>query len=140
MKLDFEEAGNLLEANRGATTITIEDEDVNPEQRNAAVFTPDRDDEDPLASDDKTEVWTRLTLSENVFIFMHFQMLLHQIVIWIILFFSISFCFSIEASLWAKEKCPVLDVWVLPKIFRRRDPSRNINLQLILMSFNHCGN
>lgn len=57
MKLEFEEAGNLLEANRYATTISIEDEDVKPEkQRKAAGFTPDGGDEDPLASDDKTEV------------------------------------------------------------------------------------
>lgn len=33
---------------------------------------------------------------------------------------------SSQASLWAKEKCPLLDIWVLPKTFWRRDPSRNI--------------
>lgn len=67
MKLEFEEAGNLLEANRDATTISIEDEDITPEkQRKAAGFTPHGDDEDPLASDDKTEVWTTPTLPDNV--------------------------------------------------------------------------
>ena len=70
MKIEFEEAGNLLEANRDAVTISIEDEDVKPEkQRKDAGFIPDGDDEDPLASDDKTEVWIRLTLTENAWDF-----------------------------------------------------------------------
>lgn len=63
MRLEFEEAGNLLEANRDAVTISIEEDNIKPDkQRKAAGFTPDGDDEDPLASDDKTEVCTRLTL------------------------------------------------------------------------------
>ena len=63
MRLEFEEAGHLLEANRDATTISIEEDDIKPDkQRKAAGFTPDGDDEDPLASDDKTEVSTRITL------------------------------------------------------------------------------
>ena len=62
MKLEFEEADNLLEANRDATTISIEDDDMPERQRNAAGFTPDVDDEDPHASDDKTEVCTTITL------------------------------------------------------------------------------
>ncbi len=105
--LEFEEAGNLLEANRGATTISIEDEDVNPEkQRKAAGFSPDREEEDPLAGDDKTEVWTRLTLYENVLIFMNYQMLLHQIFIWLILFFSISFFFQLKLLSGQKKSAP----------------------------------
>ena len=70
MNIEFEEAGNLLAANRDATTISIEDDDIKPEkQRKAAGFAPAGDDEDPLANDDKTEVRTRLTLTENVGIF-----------------------------------------------------------------------
>lgn len=62
MTLEFEEAGNLLEANRDATTISIEDDDIQPEkQRKAAGFAPDVDDEDPLASDDRAEVCIRLS-------------------------------------------------------------------------------
>lgn len=63
MQLEFEEAGNLLEANRDAITISIEDEDTKPErQSKAAGYTPGGDDEDPLASDDKEEVCETLTL------------------------------------------------------------------------------
>lgn len=63
MKTEFEEAGQLLEGNRDAVTISIDDEDVKPEkQRKAAGFTPDDDDDDFQANDDKSEVWTRLTL------------------------------------------------------------------------------
>ncbi|TNN88397.1 Protein YIPF1 [Liparis tanakae] len=58
---EFEEAGNLLEADRNATTITIEDDITLPEkQRQAAGFLSDRDEEDILASDDKTEVKERI--------------------------------------------------------------------------------
>lgn len=57
MKIEFEEAASLLEADRDATTITIDDEDTKAEkQRVAAGFIPGGDDEDRLASDDKTEV------------------------------------------------------------------------------------
>ncbi|KAM6919219.1 protein YIPF1 [Xenentodon cancila] len=53
---EFEEAGTLLEAHRGATTITIEDEDVHTDrQRNAAGFVADVDDEEHLL-DDKAEL------------------------------------------------------------------------------------
>ncbi|XP_059200967.1 protein YIPF1 [Centropristis striata] len=52
---EFEEAGQLLEANRDATTISIEDDNIKPEkQRKAAGFSPE--DEDPLASDDREEL------------------------------------------------------------------------------------
>lgn len=68
--LEFEEAGNLLEPNRDATTISIEDEDIKPEKkRKAAGFPPDDEDGDPLATDDKTEVRTGLILTKNVWIF-----------------------------------------------------------------------
>lgn len=57
MNIEFEEASSLLEADRDATTITIDDDDTKAEkQRMAAGFIPDGDDEDRLASDDKTEV------------------------------------------------------------------------------------
>lgn len=80
MQLDFEEAGNLLEA-RDAVAINIEDEDVKPEnQRKATGFTPD---DDPLGTDDKTEVRTRLVFNENVYV-LRILMFLHQIVILII--------------------------------------------------------
>ncbi|XP_029929618.1 protein YIPF1 [Myripristis murdjan] len=53
---EFEEAGSLLEANRDATTISIEDDDVRPQkQRKLGAMTPD-DEEDNLANDDKTEL------------------------------------------------------------------------------------
>ena len=62
MNIEFEEASSLLEADRDATTITIDDDDTKAEkQRMAAGFIPDGDDEDRLASDDKTEVWTTKT-------------------------------------------------------------------------------
>lgn len=32
-----------------------------------------------------------------------------------------------KASLWRDEKCPFLDLWVLPTILRHRDPSRNVS-------------
>lgn len=65
--LEFEEAGNLLEANRDATTISIEDDEIKPEkQRQAAAFSPAGEDEDPLASDDKTEVCIRIALPSAV--------------------------------------------------------------------------
>lgn len=71
---EFEEAGNLLEANRGATTISIEDDDVNPEkQREAAGFAPDRDDEDPLAGDDKTELLSGQKKSVPFWTFEYYQ-------------------------------------------------------------------
>lgn len=50
---EFEEAGNLLEANRDAVTISMGEED---EKQRKTGFTADGDDEDPLASDDKTEL------------------------------------------------------------------------------------
>ncbi|XP_061586996.1 protein YIPF1 [Cololabis saira] len=54
---EFEEAGALLEANRDATTITIEEDDANTRrQRNATGFVPDDDDEEHLLADDKAEL------------------------------------------------------------------------------------
>lgn len=62
MKTDFEETGSLLEANRDETTINMDDGDLGkPEkQRRATGFTADADDNDPLGSDDTTEVWTHI--------------------------------------------------------------------------------
>lgn len=62
MKKEFEEADNVLEVNRDAVTISIEDDTKYEKQRKAASFTPNGDDEDPLASDDKTEVWKTLRI------------------------------------------------------------------------------
>lgn len=54
---EFEEAGNLLGANRDATTISIDDEFTRPNtQRKPASLTPDADDEDSLANDDKAQL------------------------------------------------------------------------------------
>ncbi|XP_070775301.1 protein YIPF1 [Enoplosus armatus] len=70
---EFEEAGNLLEANRDAITINIDDEDVKPEkQRKAAGFTPDGD-EDPLASDDTTELLSGQKKSAPFWTFEYYQ-------------------------------------------------------------------
>nr|XP_046263575.1 protein YIPF1 [Scatophagus argus]XP_046263576.1 protein YIPF1 [Scatophagus argus]XP_046263577.1 protein YIPF1 [Scatophagus argus]XP_046263578.1 protein YIPF1 [Scatophagus argus] len=71
---DFEEAGNLLNSNRDATTINMEDEDVKPDkQRNAAVFTPDEHDDDSLASDDKTELLSGEKKSVPFWTFEYYQ-------------------------------------------------------------------
>ncbi|XP_041849010.1 protein YIPF1 [Melanotaenia boesemani] len=54
---EFEEAGNLLEANKDAVTISIGDEDQKPQrQRNAAGFVPYAANDDPLSTDDRAEL------------------------------------------------------------------------------------
>ncbi|XP_072220033.1 protein YIPF1 [Leuresthes tenuis] len=53
---EFEEAGNLLEADKDAVTISIEDEDLRPQKQRTTGFTPDADDEDSLNTDDKAEL------------------------------------------------------------------------------------
>ncbi|XP_033960312.1 protein YIPF1 [Pseudochaenichthys georgianus] len=70
---EFEEAGNLLEANRDATTISIEDDDMPERQRKAAGFTPDVDDEDPHASDDNTELLSGQKKSAPFWTFEYYQ-------------------------------------------------------------------
>ena len=50
MQKEFEEADSLLDANRDAVTISIEDEDLKAEKQRKAT------DGDPLASDDNAEV------------------------------------------------------------------------------------
>lgn len=71
---EFEEAGSLLEANKDATTISIEDEDVKPERQSRADgFTPDGDYEDPLASDDKTELLSGQKTSVPFWTFEYYQ-------------------------------------------------------------------
>ncbi|XP_040910842.1 protein YIPF1 [Toxotes jaculatrix] len=71
---EFEEAGNLLEANRGATTISIEEEDIKPEkQRKAAGLFSGGDDEDPLANDDKTELLSGQKKSVPFWTFEYYQ-------------------------------------------------------------------
>ncbi|XP_028329555.1 protein YIPF1 [Gouania willdenowi] len=53
---EFDEAGDLLDANRDAVTISIDDEDLKPQkQRKAAGFPPDEDEDDHLG-DDKAEL------------------------------------------------------------------------------------
>lgn len=58
-KKEFEEADNLIEVSSDAVTISIEDGTKQEKQRKADGV---GDDEDPLASDDKTEVWIRLRM------------------------------------------------------------------------------
>uniref|UniRef100_UPI0037E951A9 protein YIPF1 n=1 Tax=Semicossyphus pulcher TaxID=241346 RepID=UPI0037E951A9 len=72
---EFEEAGNLLEANRDAITISIEDEDVKPDkqQKRAAGFSPGGNDEDPLASDDKSELLSGQKKSVPFWTFEYYQ-------------------------------------------------------------------
>lgn len=63
MQTEFEEAGSLLETNRDAVTISIEDENLKPEkQRKSTGYSPNENDGDPEIIDDKTEVWTKLQL------------------------------------------------------------------------------
>uniref|UniRef100_A0A4W6EZS9 Protein YIPF n=1 Tax=Lates calcarifer TaxID=8187 RepID=A0A4W6EZS9_LATCA len=72
--VEFEEAGNLLEPNRDATTISIEDEDIKPEKkRKAAGFPPDDEDGDPLATDDKTELLSGQQKSVPFWTFEYYQ-------------------------------------------------------------------
>uniref|UniRef100_A0A8C6PH60 Yip1 domain family, member 1 n=1 Tax=Nothobranchius furzeri TaxID=105023 RepID=A0A8C6PH60_NOTFU len=57
IQLDFEEAANLMDANRDVVTISIGDEDLKAKRQGpAGGFPPDVADDDPLGSDDKTEV------------------------------------------------------------------------------------
>ncbi|XP_029309928.1 protein YIPF1 [Cottoperca gobio] len=70
---EFEEAGNLLDANRDATTISIEDDDMPEKQRKATGFTPDVDDLDPLASDDTTELLSGQKKSAPIWTFEYYQ-------------------------------------------------------------------
>ncbi|PWA30088.1 hypothetical protein CCH79_00009637, partial [Gambusia affinis] len=53
----FDEAGSLLESNRDAVTISIEDEDLKSKrQRSAAGFAQDVGDEEPLINEDREEL------------------------------------------------------------------------------------
>lgn len=71
---EFEEAGNLLEANRDATTISIEDEGVEPQRnKSAAGFTPGGDDEDPYETDDKAELLSGQKKSAPFWTFEYYQ-------------------------------------------------------------------
>ncbi|XP_037537777.1 protein YIPF1 [Nematolebias whitei] len=53
---EFEEAESLLDTNRDAVTISIEDDLKSKNQRPAVGFSPDFTDEDPLGTDDKAEL------------------------------------------------------------------------------------
>ncbi|XP_008275397.1 protein YIPF1 [Stegastes partitus] len=71
---EFDEAGNLLEANRDATTISMEDDDTEPQkQRSAAGFPPDADNEDPLDTDDTTELLSGQKKSAPFWTFEYYQ-------------------------------------------------------------------
>ncbi|KAM3605259.1 uncharacterized protein V6R79_023175 [Siganus canaliculatus] len=71
---DFEETGSLLDVNRDAVTISIEDENVKSEkQRKAAGFTADGDDEHPLDSDDTTELLSEQNKSVPFWAFEYYQ-------------------------------------------------------------------
>lgn len=67
-RIEFEEAGSLLEADRDAITISIEEEGVKPEKhKNSAGFLHDHDD-DPSANDDNTEVWISVKLNMSMYV------------------------------------------------------------------------
>ncbi|CAJ1072632.1 protein YIPF1 [Xyrichtys novacula] len=72
---EFEEAGNLLEANRDAVTISIEDEGIKPEKqpKRAAGYSPGGEDEDPLVSDDKEELLSGQKKSVPFWTFEYYQ-------------------------------------------------------------------
>ncbi|XP_023272330.1 protein YIPF1-like, partial [Seriola lalandi dorsalis] len=73
---EFEEAGSLLEANRDATTISIEDEAIQAEnQRKSGGLTAGGgdDDEDPLAYDDKSELLSGQKKSVPFWTFEYYQ-------------------------------------------------------------------
>uniref|UniRef100_A0A1A7WS60 Protein YIPF n=1 Tax=Iconisemion striatum TaxID=60296 RepID=A0A1A7WS60_9TELE len=71
---DFEEAANLLDANRDAVTISIGDEDLKAErQKPAGGFSPDVADDDPLGSDDKTELLAGQKKSAPFWTFEYYQ-------------------------------------------------------------------
>nr|XP_019967357.1 PREDICTED: protein YIPF1 [Paralichthys olivaceus]XP_019967366.1 PREDICTED: protein YIPF1 [Paralichthys olivaceus]XP_019967374.1 PREDICTED: protein YIPF1 [Paralichthys olivaceus]XP_019967383.1 PREDICTED: protein YIPF1 [Paralichthys olivaceus] len=72
---EFEEAGTLLEANRDATTISIEEDDVKPKkQRRAAGLNPSgADDEDTLSYDDQTELLSGQQKSAPFWTFEYYQ-------------------------------------------------------------------
>lgn len=71
---EFEEAGNLLGANRDATTISVEDTDVRPQQQSSATgFSPEADAEDSLATDDKAELLSGQKKSPPFWSFEYYQ-------------------------------------------------------------------
>ncbi|CAG5896474.1 unnamed protein product [Menidia menidia] len=53
---EFDEAGILLEANKDAVTISIEDEDLMSKRQRNAGLTPDVDEEESLNTDDKSSL------------------------------------------------------------------------------------
>uniref|UniRef100_A0A3Q3K5W3 Protein YIPF n=1 Tax=Monopterus albus TaxID=43700 RepID=A0A3Q3K5W3_MONAL len=65
---EFEEADSLLKANRDATTISIEDEDIKTEKQRKA-----DGDEDPLGTDDKTELLSGQKESPPFWTFEYYQ-------------------------------------------------------------------
>lgn len=70
---EFEEAGNLLEANRDATTISIEDDDVQPEKTRKAAGSSPGGDEDPLDYDDNSELLSGQKKSIPFWTFEYYQ-------------------------------------------------------------------
>ncbi|CAI5640180.1 protein YIPF1 [Oreochromis niloticus] len=71
---EFDEAGDLLEANRDATTISIDDEDVKPQKQSTATgFSSEADTEDPLANDDQAELLSGQKKSPSFWSFEYYQ-------------------------------------------------------------------
>uniref|UniRef100_A0A3B3DJR6 Protein YIPF n=1 Tax=Oryzias melastigma TaxID=30732 RepID=A0A3B3DJR6_ORYME len=68
--LEFEDEGNLLDTNRDATTINIEDV---KRQTKAAGFDPDADDEYPARSDDREELLSGQKKSAPFWTFEYYQ-------------------------------------------------------------------
>lgn len=75
---EFEEAGSLLDANRDATTISIDDEDVKSQRnKNAAGFNTydDDEEEDAVGADDNAELLSGQKKSAPIWTFEYYQKL-----------------------------------------------------------------
>ncbi|XP_047223239.1 protein YIPF1 [Girardinichthys multiradiatus] len=71
---EFDEAGDLLEANRDAVTISIDDEDLKSKRPKSAVgFAQDVADEEPLINDDREELLSEKKKSAPFWTFEYYQ-------------------------------------------------------------------
>uniref|UniRef100_A0A3Q2QJ53 Protein YIPF n=1 Tax=Fundulus heteroclitus TaxID=8078 RepID=A0A3Q2QJ53_FUNHE len=71
---EFDEAGDLLEANRDAVTISIENEDLKSQRPRSTVgFAQDAADEEPLISDDREELLSGQKKSAPFWTFEYYQ-------------------------------------------------------------------
>ncbi|XP_007564294.1 protein YIPF1 [Poecilia formosa] len=71
---EFDEAGTLLESNRDAITISIDDEDLKSKrQRSAVGFAQDVGDEEPLISEDREELLSGKNKNAPFWTFEYYQ-------------------------------------------------------------------